>query len=180
MNGRIRTFPPEVSQFLNERQQIKKVERSNAAKTLRMFSKDLKAFGYFRKSTFFARERQFLAHFLHVHKFSFGPHFRIHACIRVLNDSRSHMALLGISSGECSGLALSYGPTLEEMRACSDLMIRYVTEVAEPWFEKQVPSSLLKLPSILPPEDRAGLEAALEGRSSEEYVERSRSLLGLA
>ena len=57
MTGRIRSLASEVSQFLNDRRQIKKIERPNAAKILRMFSNDLKAFGYSRKGTYFSRER---------------------------------------------------------------------------------------------------------------------------
>jgi hypothetical protein len=76
-----------LAAYLAGRRDLKPIERSNAGKVLRRFAKQLLPLGYRRKSTFFAREAGHIIQFLHLHKFSFGPNFRMHVCIRVLNET---------------------------------------------------------------------------------------------
>lgn len=159
----------------------KALERSNAGKVLRGFARQLKTRGYVRKSTFFARERGHVIQFLHVHKFSFGPCFRVHACIRVLNDSRSHPVLNGISSDDHAHyrMSIEFQNDEQSLNTCAEEMLSYVTQVVEPWFNQQTYSALLGASSPLYPEEREALKAALSGESNEANIALSRSLLGV-
>ncbi len=158
--------------------QSKAVERSNAGKVLRKFAKQL-APEFSRKGTFFSRERGHLIQFLHVHKFSFGPCFRVHACLRVLNDSTSRLVLNGISSDDDAHyrMSIEYGSDEASLSKCADEMTAYVSRIAKPWFLAQTYSALLGANSALYPDQRLALSAALRGDSDESRVALSRSLL---
>lgn len=150
-------------------------ERRDAAKVVRRFAKQMKAKGYFQKSSFFSQEHSHLLRFIHVHKFSFGPCFRLHACIRVANDSMGFLHLNGISRED--EFAFDQGDL--SLSTCADSMLRFVAEVAEPWFETQTTDVLLRSNSILGEEPRQALQSALHGTVDESRVQLSRSLLGL-
>lgn len=171
----------EHAQELALHRESKAAERSNAGKVLRRVAKQLKTLGFVRKSTFFARERGHLIQFLHVHKFSFGPCFRVHACLRVLNDSRPHQALNGISSDDHAHYRMSIEFQNDEasVNRCAEEMISYVEQVAEPWFNQQTYSALLSASSPLYPEERQALTAALRGEFNQANIAHSRSLFGL-
>ena len=156
----------------------KAIERSNAGKVLRKVAKQLRTLGFSRKSSFFWRERGHVIQFLHVHKFSFGPCFRVHVCLRVLNDSRSHAVLNGISSDDHAHyrMSIQYGHDEASLSKCAEEMLSYVSNVAEPWFLAQTYGALLGSNSPLFPDEREALSAALRGESDEARLALSRSL----
>jgi hypothetical protein len=148
---------------------------------LRRFAKQLLPLGYRRKSTFFAREAGHIIQFLHLHKFSFGPNFRMHVCIRVLNETRDWVALSGITSDEHA----SYHRTLifendeASMNHCVKQMMAFVTDVAEPWFSRWHEQALIRRHSPIPEDARDALVQALAGNADPANIDRSRTLLGL-
>lgn len=166
---------PEGRAFIEAQRTEKKLERANAGKVMRRLAKGLKTFGFIRKSTWFAREAGPLAEFIHVHKFTFGPCFRLHWGIRVLNDSRRFVALTGPSETQ----GLEYGLDESSIQRCAEAMYRLVAEVVEPWFAEQTAESLLETDSCLCPSGRDALKRALAGQVDHEAVKRSRELLGL-
>jgi hypothetical protein len=159
----------------------KAAERSGAGKVLRKVAKQLKVLGFARKSTFFWRERGHIIQFLHVHKFSFGPCFRVHACLRILNDSKPHHALNGISSDDDAHyrMSIEYADDEASLARCADEMLSYVSKVAEPWFLAQSYRALLASNSHLYPHEREALSAALRGETDANHVALSRSLFGV-
>jgi hypothetical protein len=165
-----------------EHQAAKAIERSNAAKVLRRFAKLLESHGYSRRSVWFARERDHLIFFLHVHKFTFGPSFRLHAGVRVLNDPSENVCLNGI----CTDTALRFKEHLEydttdaSWDNCALQMERYVVEVAEPWFDQMTVTTLLAAEHPLTAIGRESLRLALNGESHLPRVLFSRRSLGLA
>ncbi len=113
--------------------------------------------------------------FLHVHKFTFGPCFRLHYGIRVLNDAREFVALNGPS--ETRGL--EFGADEDSLEHCAQAMHALVTEEAEPWFAAQTAERLLKAHSCLYPEEREALRRVQAGEVDEDVAQRSRALFGL-
>lgn len=171
----------ETRQELALHRESKAAERSNAGKVLRKVAKQLKVRGFSRKSTFFSRERGHLIQFLHVHKFSFGPCFRVHVGLRVLNDSDPRLVLNGISSDGHAHyrMSIEYANDEASMAKCVEEMLAYVSQVAEPWFQRTSYAVLLGGSSPLYPHERQALSAALKGESDENHIALSRSLLGI-
>jgi hypothetical protein len=165
-------------ELLDELRAKKAVERSSAGKILRRFASSMKDYGYARRSTFFWRERGHIIQFIHVHKYSFGPCFRIHVCIRILNDARPSLALMGISSSEHQRYrnSIEFNESEESLEICVNEMKRYVAEVAEPWFESQTYAAILADETVAFAEERKGLAAALHGEANPVNIELSRSL----
>ncbi len=65
----------------------KKQEYRDAQKVLRLLAKELRLLGFERtKTTFFTRSTALGIEFIHVHKFSFAPVFRMHFGFRVRTD----------------------------------------------------------------------------------------------
>jgi hypothetical protein len=166
---------PEFRAVIEQRRAAKKLERSNAARVMRRFAKKVKALGFKRKSTWFARENGLFVQFLHVHKFTFGPCFRLHYGIRVLNDAQEFVALNGPS--ETRGL--EYGTDDDSLEHCAQAMYALVTGEAEPWFAAQTAERLLKADSCLYPEEREALRRTLAGQPDKSVVQHSRALFGL-
>jgi hypothetical protein len=163
--------------YLAERRDLKRIERSNAGKVLRRFAKQVLPMGYHRRSTFFAREAGHLIQFLHIHKFSSGPHFRMHVCIRVLNDPRHHPVLSGITNG---ALKLSFEDNDASLAECAKYLTSVVSEFAEPWFLRWTEQALLLPDSPITKDAKDALIQALEGNIDPANVHESRMLLGLA
>ncbi|MFC4310867.1 hypothetical protein ACFPN2_17360 [Steroidobacter flavus] len=175
------TIDDKTRQELARHREQKAIERSNAGKVLRRATKQLKALGFSRKSTFFAREKGHVIQFLHVHKFSFGPCFRVHACLRVLNEAQPHPILSGISSDDDAHyrMSIEYCNDEASMGKCAEEMLSYVKQVAEPWFQAQTHDVLLSSGSCLYPHQRQALSAALRGELDASRIALSRSLLGI-
>jgi hypothetical protein len=166
-----------LADYLAQRREPKRIERSNAGKVLRRFAKQLKLKGFHRKSTHFARESGHIIQFLHLHKFSFGPHFRMHVCIRVLNDPSHVVALSGITNDACK---LSFEDNEASLNACATQMVAFVSEVAEGWFSQWTEQALIGPYSPIPLDARHALIRALEGKADPANIAQSRILLGLA
>ncbi len=153
----------------------KKLERSNAAKVMRRFANKVKPLGFTRKSTWFARESDLVVQFMYIHKYSFGPYFRLHYGIRVLNDMRTVVALNGPTESQ----DLEFGVDDDSLEDCAEAMFSLVTTRVESWFENQTVDILLEADSCLYPHERDALRTAMEGKMDNEAVGRSRELLGL-
>ena len=158
----------------------KKTERSNADKVLRLFAKNIKELGFFRtKPTFFVRETDLVLEFIHLHKYSFGSCFRMHICLRVLNEDLDFLALAGVTEQDLLDKArFDYGDSIESVQACAVSMSEFVLSFANPWFLKfEDQSLLLKNDSPLYDDQKVALKAAMAGKSKEENVQKSKSLL---
>jgi hypothetical protein len=166
-----------LAEYLAQRREPKRIERSNAGKVLRRFAKQLKPNGYHRRSTYFARESSHVIQFLHLHKFSFGPHFRMHVCIRVLNDPLDYVALSGITN---DAFKLSFEDNETSLNACATQMVAFVSDVAEGWFSQWTEQALTGPDSPIPLDARDALIRAREGKANPANVAQSRILLGLA
>lgn len=110
----------------------KRLESSNRDKVLRQVARRLRGIGLVRtKSTFFTRSGQHVIEFLHVHKFSFAPSFRLHLGVRVISDVFDACEL----NGPVGSHGFDYGPADDSVAACADRALDYVVTVAEPWFQ---------------------------------------------
>ena len=172
--------PNEKKEYLRERE-LKKLERSNADKVLRRFASQIKEIGFIRtKPTFFVRETNLIAEFIHVHKYSFGPYFRIHTCIRVLNDSRESIALTGPIEKDfkASEYKFEYESSIESVEVCANEMATFVKKESESWYQQWSDrNSLLQDNSPLHDQDKLYLKEAILGKSVKSNVLRSKKLL---
>lgn len=166
--------------YLAEKE-AKKIEQANAQKVFRRFNKKVKELGFTRKSNWFSKEAGHVAHVIHFHKFSFGPVFRMHVCIRALNDSRDFLALNGLDERELHSFShrFKYENTEESILSCAEAMFEAMESVAIPWFESNTLKVLISEKSPLTESGREGLIEALNASPNAEYVQRSRKLLGL-
>ena len=158
----------------------KKLEWSNAGKVLRRFAKRIKDYGYIRtKPTFFVREAGPVVEFIHVHKFTFGPYFRMHICLRILNESQDFIALAGPTERELLQEAkFEYSGEIETVEACANLMSDFVANHVESWYLKWTDRSLLLAEdSPLYDDQKEALLAAINGKTDSENEQLSRSLL---
>ena len=74
-------------------------KRKRDEQVRRLVSKLLAPFGLARtKPTYWTRPRESVVEFVHLHLYTFGPVFRIHLGIHVLNDPRDFVALNGPQS----------------------------------------------------------------------------------
>ncbi|TMO58313.1 DUF4304 domain-containing protein [Pseudoalteromonas phenolica] len=161
----------------------KKLEKSNAGKTLTRFTNHIKLLGFKRvKPTFWIREKEFVVEFIHIHKYTFGPHFRIHTCIRPYNNSFSSVALSGPTERELNPDAtFEYETTMESVEQCATKMASFVQCYSEAWFSKWAdPASLLKPSSPLYSDQIEELQQAIEGNANPKWVELTKELLKIA
>ncbi len=162
---------------------LKKIERSNADKILRRFANRIKPIGFIRtKTTFFVRDTDLVAEFIHVHKYTFGPYFRIHTCIRVLNDARDFIALTGPIESEfkTKTYKFEFDESKESVENCAEEMANFVENESVPWFKRwENTKLLLDDDSPLNDQDKQYLTDAMQGNVIKKYVEQSRALLKL-
>ena len=77
----------------------KKQESRNAQKVARLLATKLKSLGFQRtKTSIFTRSKAHVLEFVHIHKFTFAPSFRVHFGIRVRTDDFPGAHLNGPSS----------------------------------------------------------------------------------
>jgi hypothetical protein len=164
----------EAHEYLSSHRQTKLSERRHAAKVMRRLAKHLRANGYFQKGTFFSQDHGYVLRVIHVHKFTFGPCFRLHACIRVLDDSTGFLHLNGTDSSD----RFVFDESDASLSACAERMLCFVKEAAEPWFESQTIGTLIRSDSILSEDARQGLQSSLRHGIDEGRAQLSRSLLG--
>ena len=74
----------------------RKLESRKAQEVLRGLARSLKPHGFkLTKPSFFTRSGSYAIEFVHIHKYSFGPCFRIHFGIRIRSDGLPAIALNG-------------------------------------------------------------------------------------
>jgi hypothetical protein len=167
----------------------KRLERSCHDKILRLVARLLAPLGFrHAKSTFFIRRQQWVIEFIHLHKYRFGPLFRVHLGIRVLNDVFPAPALNGpdshayccTESPNDSQYRLDFGPDQGSIERCSAEIHRWCTDVGSPWFfQFHDPHALLtEAASPLSESGKARLRLALAGESDTNAVRMSESLFG--
>ena len=166
-------------------------ERSGRDKMLRRLANHLTDLGFTRtKSTFFVREAPLVIEFIHVHKFSFGPGFRIHTGLRVLADSFDAPALNGPDSDvyrfpdspNGKRYELSYSNDDASIERCAEHAAAWCSDVAEPWFARwRSHDDLLdNVDSPLSDAAKVALSQSIAGVSSLDAAIRSRELFGLS
>lgn len=172
------TNPTYLIRDSDERKAAKKLKRANAAKVLRFFAKLVAKMGFNRRSTFFFREAGELIQFLHLHKYTFGPYFRMHICVRVLNDPTAVCVLSGTDEISLANhrVDFEYGADLDSLQPCAETMAGFVADFAEPWFASWSSEALVSDTSFLRPNVRVGLAAHIAGMPDEENVRISRAL----
>jgi hypothetical protein len=161
----------------------KKVEKSNCGKVLRRFTNHIKTLEFTRvKPTFWVREKEHFVQFIHIHKYTFGPYFRIHTCVRPFNASFKAIALTGPTEKELvPDVSFEYAESEESIEQCSIKMASFVLRYSEPWFKKwHSAESLLSESSPLDKEQKMQLKQALEGNVNSEWVNLTKALLKIA
>ena len=156
----------------------KSLERSGRDKVIRRTAKAMADFGFRRgRSTFFIREQPHVIEFIHLHKFSFMTGFRVHAGIRVLQDSFDAPALNGPDSDP---VAPKYSADPSSVDLCVSHIVAWYRAVAAPWFERWRDVDLLLRDSSSPLDatSRDALAAALRGQVNIEAEKLSRQMLG--
>jgi hypothetical protein len=168
----------------------KRRESLDAQKVLRLLGKALAPLGFTRtKPSFFTRPGDLVVEFIHIHKYTFGPTFRLHLGIRVLNDAKEDgMHLNGPQIDGVLNAATSrytarfeYGQDAESIAACAALMAETVRLQAEPWFASMRPARQLleSTKSPLSRQSKDALRIAMSGTFNAEAIAISRSRLGL-
>ncbi len=172
--------PENKKEYLKKRK-LKIVERSNADKVLRRFANRIKMYGFIRtKPTYFVRESELVVEFIQIHKYSFGPCFRVQTCIRVLNDSREYIALNGPSETDFkpTKYKFDYEQSIESVEACAKIMENFVKNKSVPWYKKwNDRKSLLQENSPLDDQAKLYLKEAIQGKTVDAHVVLSRNLL---
>jgi hypothetical protein len=168
----------------------KGAERSGKDKILRRLRGALAPLGFERtKPTFFTRPSGLVVEFIHLHKFTFAPEFRVHLGLRVTNDGFPAAALNGpdslpyVCKEPLGGRRYNFRYHLEPetIERCASEVTAYVQTIAEPWFHAWRPvERLLSAASPLTPEARDALRAAVEAGAAAERVALTRGLLGVA
>jgi hypothetical protein len=137
----------------------------------------MKPFGYaLTKPTFICKECPHVIAFFHFHKFTFGPQFRVHFGIRVLNSAFAAQAL--------NGPMFSVGAYREDEKSVRDC-IQELTEMlirdGLPWVESWLtPEKLISdTKSPLPEGDKASLRSALETGPDPQHLALSYGLFGI-
>jgi hypothetical protein len=138
----------------------------------------MKPFGYLQtKPTFLCREYPpHLIAFFHFHKFTFGPRFRVHFGIRVLNSAFEAHHLNGPSI-EHAGV---YGDDDESVSGCIQMLTELLIRDGLPWVESWLdPQRLISAAdSPLQKDERDDLRSALE-RPDSQRVAVSYELFGV-
>ena len=159
-----------------------KVWAACSKEILKLATPKLAALGFKRtKPTLFTRQREHWCEFIHVHKFTGNPRYRLHAGIRILNSSFPACAL----NGPCTlagdrRFPLSFINSPDSWERCSDEFPKFASLVAEPWFDMLSTSdAILASSSPLRADDQAALRDALAGKVSPENIALSKKELGI-
>ena len=152
-------------------------ERNLARRIITSVAKNMRPFGYaLTKPTFVCREYPHLAAFFHFHKYTFGPKFRVHFGLRVLNSAFPAPALNGpmLNGGD-------YTDSEQSVRNCVQRLTELLIGDGLPWVEQWLaPQKLISdSGSPLSEDDRASLRAALDKKADADCILLSRTLLRL-
>lgn len=154
----------------------KKLESRNAQKVARLLANKLKPLGFQRtKTSIYTRPNPLVLEFVHIHKFSFEPSFRVHFGIRVRTDDFPGAHLNGPSSDEIRDpkdpsrrrYRFSFEPDSASLEACAEEILQCVLAEGSTWFSSvDTPERLLSPTSPLTPVARAALQRELESSLS--------------
>ena len=157
---------------------------------LRLLAKKLTKLGFERtKPTFFTRNTQHVLEFVHVHKFTFGPSFRVHFGLRVRSDDFPAAHLNGLSSEQ---IADATSPNRRRYRfefdtyeasweLCAEEMYQCTSEEGMQWFGSMNDTAiLLSSASPLTTGAKAALRWELENPSSVQSSEATQRALNAA
>jgi hypothetical protein len=134
------------------------------------------------KSTFYTRALEDRIEFIHIHKFSFGPMFRIHIGIRFLCDPFDSIALNGLDSDSFrAGFDLSYTDDSISLELCAANIFKWYEKNGEVWFQKWRSLKMLmeSKESPLSENVKEQYHNALMGRQNSEVYKQSLRLLGI-
>ncbi|WP_334073134.1 DUF4304 domain-containing protein [Paenibacillus sp. A14] len=100
-------------------------------------AKKLKPYGFKRsKPTFYTRVKSDRIEFIHIHKFTSGPSFRVHIGARFFCDDFEAVALNGIDSDSFrKKYSLSYGRTEDSVLKCVEEMMEFILREGFAWFD---------------------------------------------
>ena len=162
----------------------KRTERALTEKVRRRLVHTLRPLGFTRtKSSIFTRPRPLWVEFIHLHKYSFTPGFRVHLGIRVLNAPSldEGVALSGPDSHGEGWFELDFAPEPYSVERCVQEITDFCQQVGEPWFQRWSDSQALIWceDDLLQAEDRLALDQASRGHPQQDRVFRSYRLLGI-
>ena len=156
----------------------KKDERNTARRILRAVAANVAAHGYtLTKPTYLTKPTEHLILFFHFHKFTFGPFFRLHGSVRILNDDCDHIPIGGLSI-EHAG---RYGDDPKLVESCIRDLTHLVLTTGIAWHDQwRDPRRLLDArDNIMRDSSREWLRRALAGDIFTEHYDLSQRLLGL-
>lgn len=115
----------------------KELEKKLAEAVRKKLAVSLKQFDFKRtKSTFFTKMKSDRVDFIHLHKFTFGPSFRVHIGSRFLCDTFDAVALNGFSSDSFRPkYKFDYDENEESVNICVDEMIDFIQNNGFKWFD---------------------------------------------
>lgn len=156
----------------------KKQERNRARMIIKCVAKALKPHGFIHsKTTFVCKPHDYIISFFHFHKFSFGPKFRIHTGIRVLNDTFEAASLNGIGEEHAGAFAEDE----QSINNCIQKMTKFCLTEGLEWLNKfSDTTALLEDPSSpLKEFEKNRLRNHLNGILDEKTIQESYKLLGI-
>jgi hypothetical protein len=128
--------------------------------------------------------------FVHLHKYTFAPEFRIHLGIRVTNDTFEAAALNGPDSQPyaCKDsptgrrFNFNFHDAPETLDRCAAEIVSFVRDVAEPWFLhwRDIERLIGDESSPLDADAKVHLKTAIEYGPTPDRIEKSRRILGAA
>lgn len=168
----------------------KKLESRNAQKVVRLLANKLKSLGFQRtKTSFFTRPNAHALEFVHIHKFTFAPSFRVHFGIRVRSDDSPSAHLNGPSSDAIADPEIpkrrrynfDFGADEASWESCAEGMLQCVLIEGSQWFSSmERPELLLSSDSPLAPEARAALMREIDSKSGIKTSDATQRLFNVA
>ena len=163
----------------------KTIEKTNAELVRRKVRDALKQFDFKKtKPSFYTRLLEDRIEFIHLHKFSFGPSFRVHTGIRFLIDNFEAVALNGIDSDSRREYNLRYHKSEESVDRCASEIFLFIENESFPWLEKWRNDEFLFRDSSSPfqrelMQDYQHFKSGDRDESIIKLIKQSKSLLGI-
>ena len=168
----------------------KKQASRDAQKVLRLLARQLKPLGFLRtKPTFFTRQSEHGLEFIHVHKFTFAPSFRVHFGFRVRSEDFPAAHLNGPSSDDIRDpvrpdhrkYVFDYETDEASWESCAQAMYGFAANEGLAWFASMSdPVFLLSSASPLSPTAKTALRREIEDPSKSVVSEATRLVLNAA
>lgn len=123
----------------------KATEKNRKNRILNEITLRLKPIGFERyKSNFFLRKKNSIIQFIHLHKFTFSPEFRIHLGIKASDNDDILFLLNGLDSSkyQCKNSPngkkynFRFYKDEETIKRCVDNLFQFCLEVGEKWFNE--------------------------------------------